>query len=259
MTQHSCLYSGSVKHYRTRPKRHVLGYRLFLFWLDLAEIDSLASKFKVFSRNRFNLFSFYDADFGVPGKSLSDFVNNELAKAGVSGPPVRVQLLCSTRMLGYSFNPISVFYCFDDADNLYATVYDVHNTRGERHTYALATNNNIDSDWIEQRCDKAMYVSPFVPAEMSYRFGLKRPAKRLVLSIKVRDGLGTMVGASLQGTRSEITNSLLLRNFFTFPLMTLKVIVGIHYEALKLWLKGVQWFKYMPKSRLYAKQSGEQK
>ncbi len=103
-----------------------------------------------------------------------------------------------------------------------------------------------------------MYVSPFVPANMAYYFSLKPPAERLALSIKVDDEDGTMVGASVQGKRREINDALLRRYFLIYPFMTLKVIGGIHYEALKLWLKGVAWFKYLPKSKLYAKQSREQ-
>jgi len=258
MTLNSCLYTGSVKHYRTRPKRHVLSYRVFLFLFDLAELDALASKLSVFSRNRFNVFSFHDADFGLPDIGLKEYVNQQLHEAGFADSPAQIKLLCSARILGYTFNPLSVFYCYNAKNELYATVYEVHNTRGERHTYVLDAKSTTESGWIKQSCEKAMYVSPFVPAVMSYRFALNQPDERISLTIKVDDESGTMVGAGLQGERGVITDRTLLRNFMLYPLLTLKVIVGIHYEALKLWVKGVEWFKYLPKSRLYAGNEGKQ-
>lgn len=258
MSINSSLYEGSVKHFRVRPKRHVLQYRLFSFLIDLSELEALHARLKIFSRNRFNLFTFKDTDFGVPGMSLQSYVESQLQKAGLFTYPSRTSLLCSPRILGYSFNPLSVFFCYDNDNALYATIYEVHNTFGERHTYVLEACQSSDAQWIKQTCEKAMYVSPFVPAQMDYLFNIKPPTERLALSIKVSDEQGVMVGASMQGKRHVLSDARLLRNFIAYPLMSLKVIGGIHYEALKLWLKGVEWFKYVPKSRLYARHSGEQ-
>ncbi len=258
MSINSSLYEGSVKHFRLRPKRHVLQYRLFSFLIDLSELETLHSRLKIFSRNRFNLFTFKDSDFGEPGMSLQSYIELQLGDAGLFAKPSRTCLLCCPRILGYSFNPLSVFFCYDNEDALYATIYEVHNTFGERHTYVMEARQSSAANWIQQSCEKAMYVSPFVPAQMGYRFNVKPPAERLALSIKVADEQGVMVGASMQGKRFALNDARLLRNFIAYPLMSLKVIGGIHYEALKLWLKGVEWFKYVPKSRLYARHSGEQ-
>jgi DUF1365 family protein len=226
--------------------------------IDLSELDAMHSRLKVFSRNRFNLFTFKDNDFGLPGMDLTSYIKKQLRDAGLFAEPATTRLLCSPRMLGYSFNPLSVFFCYDSDDVLYATIYEVHNTFGERHTYVLEARQSPANRWIQQTCEKAMYVSPFVPAKMGYHFNVKPPVDRLAMSIKVADEQGVMVGASVQGKRYEINDSRLLRNFITYPLMSLKVIGGIHYEAFKLWFKGVEWFRYLPKSQLYAKPSGEQ-
>ncbi|MBX2884741.1 MAG: DUF1365 domain-containing protein [Granulosicoccus sp.] len=234
-----------------RPRRHELRYRVFSFFLDLAEIDVLASRLKLFSRGRFNLFNFRDDDFGdVTGGDLTDYVQRQLSSAGFEVAS-RVCLLCSPRMCGYAFNPLSVFYCYDRHNRLFATVHEVHNTFHERQTYVLSTTDDASqSQWITQQCSKEMYVSPFVPEEMNYKFRLNKPAEKLVLVIRVENEEGPMLNASLTAQQHQLTDALLFRCALIYPFMTLKVSVGIHYEALKLWVKRVPWFKHQYKSAL---------
>jgi DUF1365 family protein len=209
----------------------------------------LARTLRLFSHNRWNLFSFRDTDFGpvpgVPRTSLRDHVAQQLEKNGIFQTPRRIRLLCNPRLLGYTFNPLSVYYCYDEADRVYAIVYEVHNTFHERRVYALRVDRSEAGDsWIQQTCRKEMYVSPFVPADMRYDFRLNEPARKLVIAIHVSDENGLMLNASLTGERQTISDAVLLRCAFLNPMMTFKIIAGIHYEAFRLWLKRVPWFSH---------------
>lgn len=235
----SALYRGAVVHRRTRPKRHKLRYRVFNILLDLDELDILDRELPFFSRNRFNLFGFYDRDHGDGKTPLREYVESALRRYGldISGGPIR--LLCMPRVLGYVFNPLSVFFCYRPSGELAAVLYEVSNTFGERHYYLVPASGNTESA-AEQTADKQFHVSPFLPLNLRYRFRIAPPAKTAAVSVHVHDRQGLLVAASFAATRTELTNGTLLTTFITFPLLTLKVVAGIHWEALKLWLKGVE-------------------
>ena len=238
----SCIYNGTVMHRRTRPRRHQLSYTVTSFLLDLDELPLLDRAVTGFAYNRFSLFSFHDRDHGPgTGEPLRPWVEQQLVRAGISldGGPIR--LLCYPRTLGYVFNPISIYFCYRQSggtETLAAILYEVTNTFRERHGYLIPVEST-DGEIIRQTCAKELYVSPFIDMDMIYNFQIRPPGEEFAVGIQETDKEGTLLYASFSGHRRPLTSRASLLSFLRFPLLTLKVIGGIHWEALKLWLKGV--------------------
>lgn len=241
MSEASALYRGRVMHRRTRPKAHMLTYRVFWLLLDLAEIDRLDQRVRLFSRNRFNLLSFHDRDHGDgSGAALRPQIETWLARSGVdiAGGPIR--LLTMPRVLGYVFNPISLFYCHHADGRLSAVVYEVTSTFGVRHAYVIPVlAEDQTQGLIRQRAAKALHVSPFMGMEMDYEFRGHAPGERLDLTIDGLDVEGVLITASVAAQRRPLDDRTILGAVAAMPFLTLKVVAAIHWEALKLWLKGV--------------------
>jgi len=238
----SALYAGKVMHQRLRPRRHRLSYRIFQVLLDLDEIDALADGLRLFSRNRFNLFGFADRDHGDgSGGSLKTYVEHQLQAASIEtgGGPIR--LLCMPSMLGYAFNPLSVYFCYRQEGGLAAILYEVNNTFGQRHSYLIPVAGGIRDGVVEQHCPKRLYVSPFMGMDMDYRFRVGPPGEAVSVHITGSEDGGPMIVAAFSGRRRPLTDAALARAFLTHPLLTLKVVAGIHWEALLLWAKGMRF------------------
>lgn len=237
----SALYSGDVVHARLRPRRHRLRYRVFWLLLDLAELDTIDRRLRLLSRNRFNLLGFHDRDHGDgSGRPLRDQILELLDREGVDIGAGAIRLLTMPRVLGYVFNPISLYYCHRPDGRLAAMVYEVTSTFGERHTYVLpVAAGDAAEDRIRQTADKRLYVSPFMTMGMRYDFRGKAPSEALTLLIDGFDREGLLIATAMRGRRRPLTDRTILTTALSMPLLTLKVIAGIHWEALRLWLKGV--------------------
>ena len=240
----SCLYIGEVTHHRRLPVEHRLRYRLFQLFLDLDEAPRLSAGNRLFGFNRAALLSFHERDHGdgsaVP---LKIQIEARVRQAGfAAGGAVRV--LCLPRVLGYVFNPITLYFCDDDQGALSAVVYEVNNTFGNRTFYVLPASGEP----IRQSDAKTMHVSPFMDMDLDYHFALGRPAERFGITIRVARGSELLLTASFHGRRKLFTDAVLLRVWAGHPLLTLKVIAGIHWEALKLWRKGLK-FRPNPHAR----------
>jgi DUF1365 family protein len=236
---HSSLYFGSVMHHRLRPREHRLRYGIFYLLLDLDEIDALADRLRLFSHNRFNLFSLHDADHGE-GTAISprDRIEQHLQEAGIeSDGPIR--LLAMPRILGYAFNPLSIYFCHRRDNSLSAIFYEVNNTFGQRHNYLIPVPRDAKAP-IRQESRKSFYVSPFMTTDMAYSFSVVPPGKNLSVSVIGRDSQGPLIVARLSATRQDLTDAALARAFCAYPLLTLKVIAGIYWEAFRIWLKGIR-------------------
>jgi DUF1365 family protein len=233
----SGLYAGVVAHQRFKPALHRLSYRIVSVLLDLDELPLLARRLRLFSVDRFNLFSLRQSDHGAGTASgLRDWVAAQCAAGGIlcDGP---IRLLTMPRVLGHAFNPLSVFFCYRRDGGLAAILYEVNNTFGERHSYLIPAPDG--AKMIHQSCRKAFHVSPFMPMEMEYRFHVLPPAKSVSIVIDGLGAQGRLITASLSGRRAELSDAALWRAFWSAPALGLRVIGGIHWEALKLWRKKV--------------------
>ncbi len=239
MSFSSCLYAGTVLHHRFRPKQHRFSYSVVSMLVDLDEINELGKQLKFFSINRFNLFSWHNKDHGNASEiPLSEQIRTLLKSHELDQYGSQIKLLCYPRMFGYAFNPLSVYYCYDSKGDLGAMLYEVHNTFNERHTYLINVDTEHPESVIRQRSNKAFYVSPFMPMDANYQFRMKPPENRISVCIRQSTDEGSLLHAIFTGRKQELSDRQLLTTLVKYPLMTLKVIAGIHWEALRLWRKG---------------------
>lgn len=247
----SAIYAGDVVHARYRPRRHRLHYRVFALLLDLDELPALSAASRLLGYNRAAVLSFWDKDHGDGGTgTLRPWVEARLREAGLDLERPRISVLCYPRIFGYVFNPLTLYFCADRGGVLWAVLYEVCNTYGERHTYVIPAGETGAAS-LSQRAPKLHFVSPFVPMDCTYDFLIKPPADRVLVRIDESDGEGKLLQASFSGRRLELTDRALWRLLFAYPLMTLKVTVAIHWEAAKLVLKGMPVFGH-PKAPRHA-------
>jgi DUF1365 family protein len=232
------IYAGDVVHKRARPKRHSLRYSVFSLLIDLDKLAELDSGFRLFSVNRFNFFSFFEKDFGPhDGSSIAAFLRRKAAAAGL--PEIaRIRMLAYPRMFGYAFNPLTVYYLDDETGRTIMLVYEVRNTFGEHHFYQARTDAE-SGEQIVHDARKAFFVSPFNTLEGSYRFTIRPPTENVFMGISLATEEGGILTAYFEGERQVLSDWNLLKLALAYPFMTGKVMVGIHWEALILWLKGV--------------------
>ena len=238
----SCIYSGFVTHRRFKPKRHFFSYKTFSLLIDLNEVENLGRKIKFFSYNKFNILSFYDVDHGPrDGSCLTKWVKKILIESKIDIGSGTIKLLCFPRFFGYVFNPLSIFYCYDENSQLKAVLYEVKNTFNEQHTYVFPTSPS--SNLILHKCDKKFYVSPFIEMKTFYNFRLLKPGTIISIFIKQADIDGPLLTACQAGKRLELNSKNLFVQFLKHPLMSFKVILAIHFEAFRLWSKGIKHVK----------------
>jgi DUF1365 family protein len=236
------LYAGEVVHQRFAPKQHRLSYHIFQVLLDLDRIDQDLKATRLLSRNCFNLFGFYDRDHGPDQAdntgTLCDRMTALLKSRDAWADGDRVFLLTMPRVLGFVFNPISLYFVVAPDNRVRTVVYEVNNTFGDRHSYVMPVQDTGRT--IRQHCGKKLHVSPFMETnDHSYDFDLIAPAETFALKIDLNKGDQRMLFAGFTARREALTDGALWRLFWGLPLMTLKVVLGIHWEALRIALKGV--------------------
>lgn len=237
----SCLYECSVMHRRLEPKEHSFRYNVFMFYLDLDEIDEVCRETPGLSRNRWNIYTFRDDDHFQTGiGTAKERLIFYLKENGIAFPSDgRIRLLTLPRVLGYIFNPVSLYFCFDAEDAAICSVAEVGNTFGESKPFLL--REPAADGRFRLTAPKHFYVSPFSSLELQFDFNLSVPADALDVHIDDLDGNKKVLLSVLTGKREPLTSLRLAWFTLKYPLITLKVIVLIHWQAFLLWGKGLPW------------------
>lgn len=245
------LYEGMVMHARMKPFTHRFSYRVFSLLTDLDQVPALGRMSKLFSVNRFNIVSFHEKDHIDPRISpvedgIRIYVDRLLHNAAVPRP-ARVLLLAYPRIFGHVFNPISVYYAFKADNSLCAVIYEVRNTFGERHSYVCPVEQGEESSaGLRQSRQKNLHVSPFIGMGARYDFRLSAPSSNLKLRILEHDDKGPLLAATFSAEALTLSSRNLVSLLVRLPLLGLKVVGLIHFEALRLWLKGAKFHRSPP-------------
>ena len=238
----SAIYNGQVIHKRFKPKVHYFKYKVFSLLIDLSELEKLDQNVNFFSFNKFNLISFYEKDHGErDGSSLKLWVKKNLEKNNIQVNNIKIKILCYPRIFGFVFNPLSVFYVYNLEDQLISILYEVKNTFGEQHTYIFKVTK--DSNLIQNNCSKKFHVSPFIEMNCNYFFRLLKPGNKISVVIDQYENEDKILYASQDGVRSDFNTKQLIKSYLKHPVMTFKIILAIHFEAFKLWAKGIKFIK----------------
>jgi len=258
----SCLYECRVMHHRLVPKEHKFSYRIFVLALDLDELETCHKAFTFFSLNRWNLYSFNEADY-VPtyekihnpsqntsikltpalNNSLKERVISYLALNGIDCAGGKVTLVTVPRIFGYAFNPVSFYYCYNQTGELVAAMAEVTNTFKEMKLYVVNKSTVNNRPRFQARIPKNFYVSPFSKVDLAFDFDLCEPSDSFAVRIDDYDGeLKTLI-STMSGPKRDITDARLMGWLFKYPLITFRIIALIHVHALRLYLKNIPWFK----------------
>ena len=238
----AALYVGEVMHARLKPIGHRFSYRVMSLLIDLDRLTEADRLSRLFGVNRAALYSFHESDHGArDGSPLRAYTQRCATEHGIDLSGGRVLLLCYPRLLGYAFNPLSVYFCYRASGELALLIYEVRNTFGDIHAYVLPVKpGEMSRAGVRQQQDKLFYVSPFIEMAMRYHFRVLPPGQRIQLRILETDRNGPLLAATFTGLRRALSTGQLWRAFFALPLVTVKIMAAIHWEALRLWLKGAR-------------------
>lgn len=232
----SSLYAGTLLHRRYTPRRHAFHYHVMNVFIDVDELEATDRNLWLFSYNARSLFSIHDRNHGPgDGTPIATYIRGVMEQLGSLRPICRIFMFCSPAAFGYVFNPLTVYFGYDARQNLVAMVYEVNNTFGQRHSYAIG----IDGQETHV-AEKQLYVSPFNPVRGEYRFNCSVDPKHLRLNIALFEDEALKLCARFTGDSKALSDAVLLRSVFSLLVQPIKIIAGIHWEALKLCLKGLR-------------------
>ncbi len=243
------LYLTKIVHERFYPFKHKFIYSLLSMCIDYREIEQLNKKLRIFSYNKFNIFSFYDKDHGFrDNRKLNEFVMASLKKNNFNYNNLNIKILCFPRILGYVFNPLSVIYCYQKS-RLVAIFYEVKNTSKEQHTYFFTNIENKIQKEYKHNCKKNFYVSPFIDMKGKYKFSNSISKNNVAINIDFYDDKNNKILTAAQfGKKTSLNSFVFIKQLISNPLVTFKVILAILYEAFFIFFKGGKYYSRQKKN-----------